>query len=62
MGLGVLLFNTGFRWDNLWKGFFLDGRVYNLLDEKYYQGGSVSHPYPQAGRWFMITVGYQGDW
>jgi outer membrane receptor for ferrienterochelin and colicins len=27
----VLLFNTGFRWDNLWKGFFLDGRVYNLL-------------------------------
>jgi outer membrane receptor for ferrienterochelin and colicin len=58
----VLLFNTGFRWDNLWKGLFLDGRVYNLLDEKYYQGGSVSHPYPQPGRWFMLTVGYQGEW
>jgi outer membrane receptor for ferrienterochelin and colicins len=58
----VILFNTGFRWENLWKGFFLDGRIYNLLDEKYYQGGSVSHPYPQPGRWFMLTVGYQGDW
>jgi outer membrane receptor for ferrienterochelin and colicins len=55
----VLLFNTGFRWNNLWNGLFLDGRVYNLLDEKYYQGGSVSHPYPQPGLWWMITVGYQ---
>ncbi|HDN26777.1 MAG TPA: hypothetical protein ENG03_06710, partial [Thioploca sp.] len=58
----VVLFNTGFRWDNIWKDFFLDGRVYNVLDTKYYQGGSVSHPYPQPGRWFMLTVGYKGDW
>jgi iron complex outermembrane receptor protein len=58
----VVLFNTGFRWNKLWKSFFLDTRVYNLLDEKYYQGGSVSHPYPQPGRWFMITLGYQGKW
>ncbi|RKZ85724.1 MAG: hypothetical protein DRR19_15960 [Candidatus Parabeggiatoa sp. nov. 1] len=55
----VLLFNTGFRWNNLWNGLFLDGRVYNLLDEKYEQGGTVLHPYPQPGRWWMITVGYQ---
>lgn len=55
----VVLFNTGFRWDNVWKGLFLDARVYNVLDEKYYQGGSVSHPYPQPGRWWMITLGYQ---
>jgi len=58
----VILFNTGFRWDKLWKDFFLDARVYNLLDEDYYQGGSVTHPYPQAGRWFMLTVGYKGNW
>ncbi|OQY44802.1 MAG: hypothetical protein B6242_11850 [Anaerolineaceae bacterium 4572_78] len=58
----VLLFNTGFRWNDLWKGFFLDGRVYNVLDEKYYQGGSVSHPYPQPGRWFMLTVGHKSEW
>jgi outer membrane receptor for ferrienterochelin and colicins len=58
----VVLFNTGFRWNKLWKDFFLDARVYNLLDEDYYQGGSVTHPYPQAGRWFMVTVGYKGNW
>jgi outer membrane receptor for ferrienterochelin and colicins len=58
----VVLFNTGFRWDKLWKDFYLDARVYNLLDEDYYQGGSVTHPYPQAGRWFMLTVGYKGNW
>ncbi len=58
----VVLFNTGFRWNKLWKDFFLDARVYNLLDEDYYQGGSVTHPYPQAGRWFMLTVGYKGNW
>ncbi len=58
----VILFNTGFRWNKLWKDFFLDARVYNLLDEEYYQGGNVTHPYPQAGRWFMLTVGYKGNW
>jgi len=57
----VLLFNTGFRWDKFWNGFFLDGRLYNLFDKQYYQGGSVSHPYPQPGRWWMLTLGYQGD-
>jgi iron complex outermembrane receptor protein len=55
----VLLFNSGFRWQ--WQDIFLDARVNNLLDEDYYQGGSVTHPYPQAGRWFMFTVGYQGE-
>jgi outer membrane receptor for ferrienterochelin and colicins len=58
----VVLFNTGFRWNKLWKDFYLDARVYNLLDEDYYQGGSVTHPYPQAGRWFMVSVGYKGNW
>jgi outer membrane receptor protein involved in Fe transport len=57
----VWLFNTGFRWDKFWNGFFLDGRLYNLFDKQYYQGGSVSHPYPQPGRWWMLTLGYQGD-
>jgi outer membrane receptor for ferrienterochelin and colicins len=55
----VILFNSGFRWQ--WQDMFLDARVYNLLDEDYYQGGSVTHPYPQPGRWFMFTVGYKGE-
>ncbi|MCJ8347205.1 TonB-dependent receptor [bacterium] len=38
---------------------FVDFRIYNLLNEKYRQGGSTAHPYPQAGRTFMVTVGYK---
>lgn len=39
------------------KNFFIDARVKNLLDTQYEAGGSVSHPYPQAGRWFFIKGG-----
>jgi len=54
----AFLVNTGFRINNvLVDDAFIDARVYNLFDEKYYQGGSVAHPYPQTGRWFMISVG-----
>ncbi|MCP4697261.1 MAG: TonB-dependent receptor [Gammaproteobacteria bacterium] len=58
----VFLFNTGVRWSNIGKGFFVDARVYNLLDEEYFQGGSVEHPYPQTGRWYMLNFGYKGKW
>jgi len=54
----AFLVNTGFRINNvLVENAFIDGRIYNLFDEKYYQGGSVEHPYPQTGRWFMISIG-----
>lgn len=54
----AFLVNTGFRVNNvLVNDSFIDARVYNLFDEKYYQGGSVEHPYPQPGRWFMISIG-----
>ncbi|MCJ8347204.1 TonB-dependent receptor [bacterium] len=36
---------------------FVDFRVYNLLNEKYRQGGSPNVPYPQQSRTFMISVG-----
>jgi iron complex outermembrane receptor protein len=48
----------GFRLDD-WKGFTLDGRVFNAGDVRYYAGGSVNFPYPQAGRWFLMTIGYK---
>ncbi|MEK7705739.1 MAG: TonB-dependent receptor [Myxococcota bacterium] len=34
----------------------VDATAYNLLDERYQQGGSTVHPYPQPGRWFLINV------
>ncbi len=37
--------------------FFLDGRVNNVLNTQYSQGGSVNHPYPQAGRWIFVKAG-----
>jgi len=55
----ALLFNTGFRITEPWLNqFSLDARVYNIFDTQYEQGGSVSHPYPQAGRWFLANISY----
>ena len=55
------LFNLGARWENaLSSGLALDGRVYNVLDTAHYQGGQnqIQDPYRQAGRWWMISLGY----
>jgi outer membrane receptor for ferrienterochelin and colicins len=55
---GVVLVNLGARLGALWsRPWFLDARVYNLFDRDYEQGGSVSHPYPQPGRWMTVTLG-----
>ncbi len=57
---GALLFNAGIRvTDLLTPGLSLDVTVYNLLDRQYQQGGSVLHPYPQPGRWLLLTLGYR---
>jgi outer membrane receptor for ferrienterochelin and colicins len=54
----VVLVNIGARLGRLWsQPWFLDARVYNLFDTAHEQGGSVSHPYPQPGRWFTVTLG-----
>lgn len=53
----VWLVGTGVRLDDFPRaGWSLGARVNNLLDEEYEQGGSVLHPYPQAGRWYMIQA------
>jgi len=39
-------------------GLSLRANVYNLLDKEYEQGGSVTYPYPQPGRWFSMQVTY----
>ncbi|MCH8290144.1 TonB-dependent receptor, partial [Candidatus Poribacteria bacterium] len=55
----ALIFNAGFSLRNiLFNWISLDARVYNLLDTEYEQGGSVRHPYPQPGRWFLLRVTY----
>ena len=53
------LLHLGARADNIWKTVFLDLRLWNALDQEYYQGGSVKHPYPQAGRWFTAETGFK---
>ncbi len=55
-----VLVNAGVRLTDLGvDGLSIDATVYNLLDQRYDEGGSVVHPYPQPGRWFLLTAGYQ---
>ncbi|MEZ4237356.1 MAG: TonB-dependent receptor [Myxococcota bacterium] len=56
-----LLVDVGGRLEGLIGGFGLSGRVYNLFDTRAYQGGSTLHPYPQAGRWFLVNVDWRFD-
>ncbi len=51
----VFLLNLGLNVK--FNKFFVDGRVNNVLNTHYSQGGSVNHPYPQAGRWIFVKVG-----
>ena len=54
----ALVVNAGTRIVKLWSSpWFVDARVYNLFDVEYEQGGSVPHPYPQAGRSALVRVG-----
>lgn len=53
---GVIVIHTGLRMQNI-RGVSLDIRLYNTLDTKYTQGGSVKFPYPQPGRWIMVKAG-----
>ena len=34
-------------------------QISNILDTKYYQGGSVKFPYPQPGRWYSVKLSYK---
>lgn len=53
------IIDVGFRLKHLpVKNTFLQGTIYNLLNTYYEVGGAVSHPYPQTGRWFLVTIGY----
>lgn len=40
------------------KNVFVQATIYNLFNTRAFVGGSVVHPYPQAGRWFLVTIGY----
>lgn len=56
---GAAIVDLGFRLKH-WpvKHLFLQGTVYNLFDTFAEAGGSVVHPYPLPGRWFLVTLGY----
>ena len=40
------------------RNVFVQATVYNLFNSFNEVGGSVVHPYPQTGRWFLATIGY----
>jgi hypothetical protein len=56
---GSAIVDVGFRLKNLpVKKLFLQGTIYNLFNTRAEAGGSVVHPYPLPGRWFLVTLGY----
>lgn len=58
----VVLVHTGLRLrDVYFQGLGFSVNVYNLLDQRWHQGGSTSFPYPQAGRWFLGLLEFQAD-
>ncbi|MEQ1501795.1 MAG: TonB-dependent receptor [Myxococcota bacterium] len=55
------LVDVGARLDRFLGGWSIDGRIYNLLDTRYSQGGSTLFPYPQPGRWFLVNLEWAID-
>ena len=53
----VFLLNSAITIQNIYN-FGLTFQVSNILDTKYYQGGSVRFPYPQQGRWYSVSLSY----
>lgn len=53
------LSNAGVSLENVWRTLTLRFHVYNLFDREYTQGGSVSIPYEQPGRWWLAQASYK---
>jgi len=56
------IFNLGARWENaITPGLFIDGRVWNVADTTYFQGGQsqIQDPFRQSGRWWLASLGYE---
>jgi outer membrane receptor for ferrienterochelin and colicins len=58
---GYALLDVGARFERLIGGLSVDGRVTNVLDTQYTQGGATLFPYPQPGRWFLVNVEWAFD-
>jgi outer membrane receptor protein involved in Fe transport len=57
---GYVLANAGLHIEDvLLEGLSGDLNVYNVFGQRYEQGGSPPHPYPQPGRWVLFTLGYR---
>lgn len=55
----VSLFNFNTRWKVENSNLTLTLNVRNLFDKNWYQGGSVTHPYKQTGRWIKLGLEYK---
>ena len=58
----VVLFHAGIRAQDLYlKGLGFSVFVNNVFDQRWFQGGSTSFPYPQAGRWVLAQLELEAD-
>jgi iron complex outermembrane receptor protein len=55
----AFLCNLGVTAGELLPGLTVGMHAYNLLNEQYYQGGSVNYPYLQTGLWFLGDISYK---
>jgi iron complex outermembrane receptor protein len=57
-----VLLNSSVRWNDILESDFgLQFSVNNVLNTRYLQGGTTSHPIPQPGRWVLLQLGYDLD-
>jgi iron complex outermembrane receptor protein len=50
--------NFGITAEDLVPGVTVGVHAYNLLNQQYFQGGSVEYPFMQPGRWFLAELSY----
>lgn len=57
-----LILRASLRWNEIADTpLFARLTIDNILDTTVYQGGTVSHPYRQQGRWVLFDLGYDFD-
>lgn len=55
----VGLINAGITIDDVLPNVDLAAHVYNVANQRYFQGGTTDYPYLQAGRWFLAKLTYK---
>lgn len=52
-----LLWSGGLKYN--WHNFEIETQCYNILNHRYYQGGTTIVPYIQPGRWVSTNISYK---